>query len=245
MTTVNKGFKTGDTVVVHNVGQQYTTFRKMAETLKLPDYQYNKNLSEGVTAKVVNTHYVSYPDTLYVGIHTGDGLQYIIGSKGIELVMTVNKPEVIDHAKAFSDELARRELPINTTDLQVQSLTNFAEALGYSIKPYGAGFSKKGCNNISFSKMVQLHNMALGGSNYAHLVVGITSAQLAIASRSRLVQKVSLQRKRGSGDIIVQSHYVKTNFNNELSYKISKVFESCPSLTFEQATTLVNSGIIV
>ncbi len=142
----------------------------------------------------------------------------------------------------FKKELAARELPIDTEELQLESLYDFAGKLGYKI--LGSYSKNQGFHNphaerealkfISFDTMKHYHNNPFDNYIFTH-------PNVAAAAVARIVEKVKLQQtKRG---IKVQNHYVKLVTKSREDYLKSLLAEACPTLKQVQLEQLADSGL--
>ena len=134
------------------------------------------------------------------------------------------------YTTSFKQELALREKPINTTQLQLDSLRNFMRSLGYTVTneehyKIGGLSGFESISNydihlpkfISFQDAQRLHN----GINYRQIgndFIDVLDFKFKLhipyyvwskALRSKLVEKVKLQKLKKAPYVKVQSHYVK------------------------------------
>lgn len=134
------------------------------------------------------------------------------------------------YTNSFKQELALREKPINTTQLQLDSLRNFMRSLGYTVTndehyKIGGLSGFESISNydihlpkfISFQDAQRLHN----GVTYRQVgedFIDVLSFKYKFhisyhvwikAQKSKLVEKVKLQKLKKAPYMKVQSHYVK------------------------------------
>ncbi len=135
------------------------------------------------------------------------------------------------YTQSFKDEVAAREKPINTINLQLDSLIIFMHQLGYNFKPSKikglSGFYapkstislyKYFPKHISFQDAIRLHNgNVLFKIHRGHFVDVMNLGYKFIipwtlyqsAHNSRLVHEVKLQKLKKAPYVKAQSHYVK------------------------------------
>jgi|TARA_A100001391_G_C5061408_1_gene276134 hypothetical protein len=134
------------------------------------------------------------------------------------------------YTTSFKQELALREKPIHTVQLQIDSLKVFMSALGYVIanvehfKIAGlSGFEYIGNHDIHFPQFIsfqdaqRLHNGVMYrqvGNDFIDVLdfkfkLHIPYHVWSKALRSKLVEQVKLQKLKKAPYVKVQSHYVK------------------------------------
>ncbi|AUR93326.1 hypothetical protein NVP1187O_013 [Vibrio phage 1.187.O._10N.286.49.F1] len=144
----------------------------------------------------------------------------------------------------FKRQLEGRSKPIDTLNLQLESLYNFAGKLGYSIR--GSYYKNQGFFNhnapreslkfISFDTMKYWHNNPFNNYSFSDKM------STAAASSARIVERVKLQRTKEG--IKVQDHYVKLVTNSREDYLKSQLASTCPTLTNEQMEDIIKSGLL-
>ena len=98
----------------------------------------------------------------------------------------------------------------NTTRIQIQSVINFLQELGYTYFPNDGVFESIGYGNnkanktISFATAVRLHN----GKYFNHPFDEIPADWIVAAHRARIVHRAKLQYNKRTGSVITQSHTV-------------------------------------
>ncbi|AUR91577.1 hypothetical protein NVP1161O_135 [Vibrio phage 1.161.O._10N.261.48.C5] len=144
----------------------------------------------------------------------------------------------------FKRQLEERSKPIDTLNLQLESLYAFVGKLGYSIR--GSYHINRGFHNpkapqedlkfISFDVMKYWHNNPYNDYTFSE------EMSVAAASSARIVERVKLQRtKEGTK---VQNHYVKLVTNSREDYLKSQLASACSTLTNEQMEAIITSGLI-
>ena len=105
----------------------------------------------------------------------------------------------------------------NTTRIQIQSVINFLQELGYTYFPNDGVFesigyeTNKANKTISFATAVRLHNGSLmewHGKYFNHPFDKIPADWIVAAHRAKIVHKAKLQYNKRTGGIITQSHMV-------------------------------------
>ena len=105
----------------------------------------------------------------------------------------------------------------NTTRIQIQSVINFLQELGYTYFPnYGVfesiGYETNKANKtISFATGVRLHNgcfMEWHGKYFNHPFDKIPTDWIVAAHRAKIVHRAKLQYNKRTGSVITQSHMV-------------------------------------
>lgn len=142
--------------------------------------------------------------------------------------------------KVFEQELLARRQPMDTLMLQLESLYNFAGALGYSLANGGSYLTSRGFVNlnapreglkfISFDMMKYWHNNPFKDYTFRKEI------STAAAARHKLVDRVKIQRTKQG--LKVQNHYVKLVTSDEKSYRKSLLAQACPTLTPDQLEQL-------
>lgn len=128
-------------------------------------------------------------------------------------------PYVIDEEaqkiKQASDKWIQPEEMVDTKNLQLKSLTEFAKGLGYTRVGYNQftsyDFDNKKRRNISFATMVKLHNNHFQdwhGGNYFKAPFNFSTYKIRKARAGKIVHKVSLQMSKKTGYIRVSSNIV-------------------------------------
>ncbi len=142
--------------------------------------------------------------------------------------------------KAFEQELLARSQPINTLDLQLESLYNFAEDLGYELANGGGYYKIEGFKNLNASlealKFVSFDDMKYWHNNPFNRYPFREEMSPAAAARYKLVDKVKIQRTKQG--LKVQNHYVKLVTSDGKSYRKSLLAQVCPTLTPDQLEQL-------
>ena len=107
----------------------------------------------------------------------------------------------------------------NTTRIQIQSVINFLQELGYTYFPndcvfesIGLGYAtNKTRRTISFATAVRLHNggfMEWHGKYFNHPFDNIPADWIVDAQKAKIVHKAKLQYNKRTGSVITQSHMV-------------------------------------
>ena len=79
--------KIGDKVKVIDTGNFYTTYHDMAEKMDLEHWVKGKTLPEGTFATVIAMEdHCTFEDDTVIGIKTSNNDQFMIGSRGLELI---------------------------------------------------------------------------------------------------------------------------------------------------------------
>lgn len=112
---------------------------------------------------------------------------------------------------------AQPDVKFDTTDVQIESLLNFANRLGFFprvVDNYGAdgvfGFQngqKKHPHHVSFEDMLSLHNN--GTNALRRTCLDIDQATLAGATEVKLVDNVGLFRSKQAKRLFTNKIYVK------------------------------------
>ncbi|CAM0056021.1 hypothetical protein VPHK460_0182 [Vibrio phage K460] len=144
----------------------------------------------------------------------------------------------------FKRQLEERSKPIDTLNLQLASLYNFAGKLGYGIR--GSYYDNQGFHNpkapreslkfVSFDTMKYWHNNPFNQYTFSD------EMSTAVASSARIVERVKLQKTNAG--IKVQDHYVKLVTNSREDYLKSQLASTCPSLTNEQMEDIIKGGLL-
>lgn len=105
----------------------------------------------------------------------------------------------------------------NTTRIQIQSVINFLQELGYTYFPNDGVFesigyeTNKANKTISFATAVRLHNggfMEWHGKYFNHPFDNIPADWIVAAHRAKIVHRAKLQYDKRTGSVITQSHMV-------------------------------------
>ena len=105
----------------------------------------------------------------------------------------------------------------NTTRIQIQSVINFLQELGYTYFPNDGVFesigyeTNKASKTISFATAVRLHNGGLTechGKYFNHPFDKIPADWIVAAHRAKIVHRAKLQYNKRTGSVITQSHMV-------------------------------------
>ena len=105
----------------------------------------------------------------------------------------------------------------NTTRIQIQSVINFLQELGYTYFPNDGVFesicyeTNKANKTISFATAVRLHNgslMECHGKYFNHPFDKIPADWIVAAHRAKIVHRAKLQYNKRTGSVITQSHMV-------------------------------------
>ncbi len=125
-------------------------------------------------------------------------------------------------AKQDSDKWIRPEEMIDTTKLQLKSLTEFAKGLGYDFfYPMSKSFfsndfyGNKGKEVISFQTMAKLHNNhyeVLDHRDYFEKPFNFSTYKIRKARAGKIIHCVSLQMDKRTGYIKASSHIVSFTF---------------------------------
>ena len=118
-------------------------------------------------------------------------------------------------AEINSDKWIQPEEMVDSKQVQMKSLAEFAKGLGYHLefgnRFYSADFDNKKRRNISFATMVQLHNnhyQDWHGGNYFKAPFNFSTYKIRKARAGKIVHKVSLQMSKKTGYIRVSSNIV-------------------------------------
>ncbi|AGN51606.1 hypothetical protein VPLG_00167 [Vibrio phage eugene 12A10] len=149
----------------------------------------------------------------------------------------------IEKINKFKEELEARSKPIDTRTLQLLSLYDFANKLGYRTLGVDTcqGFHnhkapRESLKFVSFDTMKRWHNNPFNNYTFSDKM------STAVASSARIVERVKLQRTKEG--IKVQDHYVKLVTNSREDYLKSQLATTCPTLTNEQMGALITSGLL-
>ena len=105
----------------------------------------------------------------------------------------------------------------NTTRIQIQSVINFLQELGYTYFPNDGVFesigyeTNKANKTISFATGVRLHNgclMECHGKYFNHPFDKIPADWIVAAHRAKIVHRAKLQYNKRTGSVTTQSHMV-------------------------------------
>ena len=105
----------------------------------------------------------------------------------------------------------------NTTRIQIQSVINFLQELGYTYFPNDGVFesigdeTNKANKTISFVTAVRLHNgglMECHGKYFNHPFDKIPADWIVAAHRAKIVHRAKLQYNKRTGSVLTQSHMV-------------------------------------
>lgn len=118
-------------------------------------------------------------------------------------------------AEVNSDKWIQPEEMIDSKQVQMKSLTEFAKGLGYCLELgkyfYSAEFDNKKRRNISFATMCQLHNNHFqdwhGGDRFK-APFNFSTYKIRKARAGKIVHKVSLQMSKKTGYIRAASNIV-------------------------------------
>ena len=144
----------------------------------------------------------------------------------------------------FKRQLEERSKPIDTLNLQLESLYNFAGKLGYGIRGsyydnqgfFNHNAPREGLKFVSFDTMKYWHNNPFNNYSFSDTM------NIVAASSARIVERVKLQRTKDG--IKVQDHYVKLVTNSREDYLKSQLASTCPSLTNEQMEDIIKGGLL-
>lgn len=122
-------------------------------------------------------------------------------------------------AEINSDKWIQPEEMIDSKQVQMKSLTEFAKGLGYHLDLgkhfYSVEFDNKKRRNISFSTMVKLHNNHFqdwyGGDRFK-APFNFSTYKIRNARAGKIVNKVSLQLSKKTGYIRAASNLVSFCF---------------------------------
>ena len=144
----------------------------------------------------------------------------------------------------FKRQLEERSKPIDTTNLQLESLYNFASRLGYTVR--GSYRDNQGFVNLNAPrenlKFVSFDDMKYWHNNPFNQYTFSEEMSTAAASSARIVERVKLQKTNAG--IKVQDHYVKLVTNSREDYLKSQLASTCPSLTNEQMEDIIKGGLL-
>ena len=145
--------------------------------------------------------------------------------------------------KDFEDEVLARTRPINTRMLQLSSLYDFANELGYIVLGtdtcqgfYNPKVPRDGLKFISFDTMKHYHNNPFNDYTFS------SEMSIAAAANARIVERVKLQRTKNG--IKAQNHYIKLITDSREDFLKSELAKVCPTLTGAQLEILANSDLI-
>lgn len=121
----------------------------------------------------------------------------------------------VQEVKKLSDKWIQPEEMVDSKQVQMKSLIEFARGLGYYLDLgkhfYSAEFDNKKRRNISFATMCQLHNNHFQdnhGGNYFKAPFNFSTYKIRKARAGKIVHKVSLQMSKKTGYIRVSGNIV-------------------------------------
>lgn len=123
----------------------------------------------------------------------------------------------VQEAKKLSDKWIQPEEMMDSKQVQLKSLTEFAKGLGYSFNRLtskhftSSEWENRKRRNISFATMCQLHNNHFQdwhGGNYFKAPFSFSTYKIRKARAGKIVHKVSLQMSKKTGYIRAASNIV-------------------------------------
>lgn len=97
-------FKVGDTVLVDNPGNTYTTYDKMFKKLGFRNTDENTAFDKGQTAVVFAVGEDLYPGRTLLALQKADGAQCLVGAEGVtKVISTPSQLDKFDIIREFCD----------------------------------------------------------------------------------------------------------------------------------------------